>query len=210
MENIQNYDIINLYDSLYNLTSSKEVNKFIDVIIEIDLDSDIDLLQFDNIIKESEVINKENEKSKIITTLDVIARHNEVLWESILNDEIPEGVKVSINDNYLIFLDSDKLDIFENEKEFMVIPSKNGNVVKATYLNWMDIYSKHSKILDKYTDEYVIHDTISYSEKVSFIDSAKMSNFTENEIVILLDDEYGIFNNEELIDRVVFKNEELV
>lgn len=210
MENIQNYDIINLYDSLYNLTSSKEVNKFIDVIIEIDLDSDIDLLQFDNIIKESEVINKENEKSKIITTLDVIARHNKVLWESILNDEIPEGVKVSINDNYLIFLDSDKLDIFENEKEFMVIPSKNGNVVKATYLNWMDIYSKHSKILDKYTDEYVIHDTISYSEKVSFIDSAKMSNFTENEIVILLDDEYGIFNNEELIDRVVFKNEELV
>lgn len=210
MENIQNYDIINLYDSLYNLTSSKEVNKFIDVIIEIDLDSDIDLLQFDNIIKESEVINKENEKSKIITTLDVIARHNKVLWESILNDEIPEGVKVSINDNYLIFLDSDKLDIFENEKEFMVIPSKNGNVVKATYLNWMDIYSKHSKILDKYTDEYVIHDTISYCEKVSFIDSAKMSNFTENEIVILLDDEYGIFNNEELIDRVVFKNEELV
>lgn len=210
MENIQNYDIINLYDSLYNLTSSKEVNKFIDVIIEIDLDSDIDLLQFDNIIKESEVINKENEKSKIITTLDVIARHNEVLWESILNDEIPEGVKVSINDNYLIFLDSDKLDIFENEKEFMVIPSKNGNIVKATYLNWMDIYSKHGKILDKYTDEYVIHDTISYCEKVSFIDSAKMSNFTENEIVILLDDEYGIFNNEELIDRVVFKNEELV
>jgi len=210
MENIQNYDIINLYDSLYNLTSSKEVNKFIDVIIEIDLDSDIDLLQFDNIIKESEVINKENEKSKIITTLDVIARHNEVLWESILNDEIPEGVKVSINDNYLIFLDSDKLDIFENEKEFMVIPSKNGNIVKATYLNWMDIYSKHSKILDKYTDEYVIHDTISYCEKVSFIDSAKMSNFTENEIVILLDDEYGIFNNEELIDRVVFKNEELL
>lgn len=210
MENIQNYDIINLYDSLYNLTFSKEVNKFIDVIIEIDLDSDIDLLQFDNIIKESEIINKENEKSKIITTLDVIARHNEVLWESILNDEIPEGVKVSINDNYLIFLDSDKLDIFENEKEFMVIPSKNGNIVKATYLNWMDIYSKHGKILDKYTDEYVIHDTISYSEKVSFIDSAKMSNFTENEIVILLDDEYGIFNNEELIDRVVFKNEELV
>lgn len=210
MENIQNYDIINLYDSLYNLTSSKEVNKFIDVIIEIDLDSDIDLLQFDNIIKESEIINKENEKSKIITTLDVIARHNEVLWESILNDEIPEGVKVSINDNYLIFLDSDKLDIFENEKEFMVIPSKNGNVVKATYLNWMDIYSKHGKILDKYTDEYVIHDTISYCEKVSFIDSAKMSNFTENEIVILLDDEYGIFNNEELIDRVVFKNEELL
>ena len=210
MENIQNYDIINLYDSLYNLTSSKEVNKFIDVIIEIDLDSDIDLLQFDNIIKESEVINKENEKSKIITTLDVIARYNEVLWESILNDEILEGVKVSINDNYLIFLDSDKLDIFENEKEFMVIPSKNGNIVKATYLNWMDIYSKHSKILDKYTDEYVIHDTISYCEKVSFIDSAKMSNFTENEIVILLDDEYGIFNNEELIDRVVFKNEELV
>lgn len=210
MENIQNYDIINLYDSLYNLTSSKEVNKFIDVIIEIDLDSDIDLLQFDNIIKESEVINKESEKSKIITTLDVIARHNEVLWESILNDEIPEGVKVSINDNYLIFLDSDKLDIFENEKEFMVIPSKNGNIVKATYLNWMDIYSKHGKILDKYTDEYVIHDTISYSEKVSFIDSAKMSNFTENEMVILLDDEYGIFNNEELIDRVVFKNEELV
>jgi len=210
MENIQNYDIINLYDSLYNLTSSKEVNKFIDVIIEIDLDSDIDLLQFDNIIKESEVINKENEKSKIITTLDVIARYNEVLWESILNDEILEGVNVSINDNYLIFLDSDKLDIFENEKEFMVIPSKNGNVVKATYLNWMDIYSKHGKILDKYTDEYVIHDTISYSEKVSFIDSAKMSNFTENEIVILLDDEYGIFNNEELIDRVVFKNEELL
>lgn len=210
MENIQNYDIINLYDSLYNLTSSKEVNKFIDVIIEIDLASDIDLLQFDNIIKESEVINKESEKSKIITTLDVIARYNEVLWESILNDEIPEGVKVSINDNYLIFLDSDKLDIFENEKEFMVIPSKNGNVVKATYLNWMDIYSKHGKILDKYTDEYVIHDTISYSEKVSFIDSAKMSNFTENEMVILLDDEYGIFNNEELIDRVVFKNEELV
>lgn len=210
MENIQNYDIINLYDSLYNLTSSKEVNKFIDVIIEIDLASDIDLLQFDNIIKESEVINKENEKSKIITTLDVIARYNEVLWESILNDEIPEGVKVSINDNYLIFLDSDKLDIFENEKEFMVIPSKNGNIVKATYLNWMDIYSKHGKILDKYTDEYVIYDTISYSEKVSFIDSAKMSNFTENEMVILLDDEYGIFNNEELIDRVVFKNEELV
>lgn len=210
MENIQNYDIINLYDSLYNLTSSKEVNKFIDVIIEIDLASDIDLLQFDNIIKESEVINKESEKSKIITTLDVIARYNEVLWESILNDEIPEGVKVSINDNYLIFLDSDKLDIFENEKEFMVIPSKNGNIVKATYLNWMDIYSKHGKILDKYTDEYVIYDTISYSEKVSFIDSAKMSNFTENEMVILLDDEYGIFNNEELIDRVVFKNEELV
>lgn len=210
MENIQNYNIANLYESLHNLTFSKEVDKFIDLIIEIDLDSDIDLLQFDNIIKESEIINKEGEKSKIITTLDVIAKYNEVLWESILTDKTIEGVKVSINDNYLIFLDSDKLDIFENEKGFMILPSKVGNIVKATYLSWLDIYSRHSKILDKYTDEYIIHETISYAENVSFIDSAKMSNFTENEMLMFLDDEYGIFNDGDNIETVIFKNSELI